>query len=313
MFTSFFSETEPKDRSIIVRMNTMAIIKSTATHVKEHYWPLIKIRQTVLLSLTGVAGFLSRRTPLLGWSHTLGLIGTLLLTISGCTVINMIFDRDIDQKMSRTSRRPLALGQVKPGKAAWLAIILIVPGLLWSLVLSRLYFVLILAGVVLDVLVYTLWLKRRSAWSIFWGGFSGGMPILAGSALAVGRIDTVGLLLFLAIVSWIPSHNLTLGILYSSDYLNAGVPTFLNVYGPAMTSLSVGLSSLVTAFLMSVVFVILRFPLAELVILAGLSLGLIGVAFYAWVRPSQRVTSSIYKYSSLYMLFVMLLLSIRLL
>ena len=93
----------------------------------------------------------------------------MLFTIGGCTVLNMVFDRDIDCKMTRTNRRPMAAGQVNVGAASTLGGGLIVLGLLWSLKLSWLYFILALAGIGLDVLVYTLWLKRRTAWSIFWG------------------------------------------------------------------------------------------------------------------------------------------------
>jgi len=124
--------------------------------------------------------------------------GSLLVTISGCTVLNMVFDRDIDRKMERTRHRPLAAGQTSVRAATILGGTLIALGLLWALVLSTLFFVLILAGAFLDVLVYTLWLKRYSPWSIVWGGFSGGMPIMAGRALVVGRIDAAGLLLALA-------------------------------------------------------------------------------------------------------------------
>jgi protoheme IX farnesyltransferase len=202
---------------------------TTANTLKDHYWPLIKSRQTFLLALTGVAGYLCERPVSMDWPRFASLVGSLLVTIGGCTVLNMVFDRDIDQKMARTRQRPLAAMQTHVGAAAALGSALIVLGLLWALSLSVLYFSLALAGAGLDVLVYTLWLKRRSAWSILWGGLSGGIPILASRALVVGRVDATGLLLAFAIVGWIPSHNLTLGMLYSEDYLNAGVPTFIRI------------------------------------------------------------------------------------
>ena len=186
-------------------------------------------------------------------------------------------------------------------------------GLLWALRLSRLYFILALAGASLDVLVYTLWLKRRSAWSILWGGLSGGIPILAGRALVIGRLDAAGLLLALAIVCWIPSHNLTLGMLYPADYLNAGVPTFLNGYGLTATLAAVALSSLLTGLSMAAAFSRLNLSLPVLTILGACGLGLVGLAFYAWARSSQQVIGILYKYSSFYMLAAMLLLSLGML
>jgi protoheme IX farnesyltransferase len=209
-------------------MSGVDILVSSANQLKEHYWPLIKSRQTFLLALTGIAGYLSQRPVPMDWPRFAGLVGSLLITIGGCTVLNMVFDRDIDQKMARTRQRPLAAMQVNVQTAAWLGSVLIILGLAWALTLSVLYFALALAGVGLDVLVYTIWLKRRSAWSILWGGLSGGIPILASRALVISRIDATGLLMALAIVCWIPSHNLTLSMLYSEDYLNTSLyPPFL--------------------------------------------------------------------------------------
>jgi heme o synthase len=289
-------------------MGSMEIFITTANHLKDHYWPLIKSRQTFLLALTGIAGYLCIRPVAMDWRLFVSLLGSLLITIGGCTILNMVFDRDIDRKMARTRQRPLAVQQVNAQAAASLGSILLLLGLVWALTLSPLYFALALAGAGLDVLVYTMWLKRRSAWSIFWGGLSGGIPILAGRALVTGRLDTTGLLLALAIVCWIPSHNLTLGMLHSEDYLHAGVPTFLNVYGLATTRATVAFSSLLSVILMAAAFVRLNLSLAIIAILGISSLGLVGMAFYVWTRSSQPAVGVLYKYSSFYMLAAMLLL-----
>ena len=286
---------------------------SATYRLKHHYWPLIKSRQTFTLTLTGIAGYLCQLPAPVDWPRLAGLVGSLFITISGCTVLNMVFDRDIDCKMARTSSRPLVVEPGNARTATYLGGALIAMGILWAFTLSELYGILALAGAGLDVLVYTLWLKRRSAWSIVWGGLSGGIPILAGSSLAVGRIDAAGLLLALAVVCWIPSHNLTLGMLYPADYLTAGVPTFFNVYGQAITLAAMGLSSLVTIALMAAAFIWLNLFPGVLAILAASSLGLVGLAIYAWKRSSLRVVGALYKYSSFYMLASMVLLSLAVL
>ena len=286
----------------------MDIFISTAHHLKDRYWSLIKSRQTLMLTLTGMAGYLCARAGPMDWPRFAGMLGSLLVTIGGCTVLNMVFDRDIDQKMVRTRQRPLAARQIDVRAAAWVGSGLILLGLVWSLALSRPYFALAVAGVGLDVLVYTIWLKRRSAWSILWGGLSGGIPILAGRALVIGRIDLVGLLLALAIVCWIPSHNLTLSMLYSDDFLNASIPTFLNVYGLAATRATVVFSSLLSVIFMGAAFVQLALSLPVVIILAASSLGLVGLAVYVGARSSRQAVGTLYKYSSFYMLAAMLLL-----
>ena len=160
------------------------------------------------------------------------------------------------------------------------------------------------------MLVYTLWLKRRSAWSILWGGLAGGMPILAGSVLAVGRIDSLGVLLALVIVCWIPSHNLTLSTLYSEDYLDAGVPTFMSSYGAIAVNLMVTISSLLVAMLIMLVSTQLGLSGLVLAFMFATSLGLVSLGVVSWINPSQKLTAFMYKYSSLYMLASMLVLSL---
>jgi protoheme IX farnesyltransferase len=288
----------------------MSRLATTAHRIQSDYLPLVKSRQTLLLVLSGAAGYLCQRSHAPDWLRFLGLVASLVLTISGCTVLNMFFDRDIDRMMERTSRRPLAAGQVSARAAAGLGTILILTGLLWAWALSRIYFITILVGAGVDVVVYTLWLKRRSAWSILWGGIAGGMPILAGRVLAVGGVDGIGLLLALAIVCWIPSHNLTLGMLHQEDFQRAGVPTFWNVYGATATYTGVMLSSLLTAGMMAAGFALLGLSILKMAVLVTGSLGLVGLSVAAWVHPGREAVARLYKYSSYYMLAAMLLLGL---
>ncbi len=288
----------------------MASLIATANLLKINFWPLIKSRQTFLLTLTGMAGYLCRQSAPIDWLQFLGLLFSLLGTISGCTVFNMLLDRDIDRKMVRTRERPLASGRVTPGAGLFLGSVLVVVGLLVAAILSRLYFVLIVTGVGLNVLVYTLWLKRRSAWSILWGGLAGGMPILAGSSLAVGRIDSIGVLMALVIMCWIPSHNLTLTTIYSEDYLDAGVPTFISSYGGTAVNLMVTISSLLVALLIMLVSTQLSFSGLALAFMFAASLGLVSLCVVSWINPSPKLTAFMYKYSSLYMLVSMLVLAL---
>jgi protoheme IX farnesyltransferase len=278
--------------------------------VRDTYWPLIKSRQTALLTLTGIAGFLSQRPFPLNWSHFIGLIGSLFITISGCTVLNMVFDRDIDRKMARTNLRPLAANRMNVGFAAWLGSVLLAAGLIWAGLISIFYCFLVFAGALLDVLVYTLLLKRRSSWSIILGGLSGGMPFLAGSDLAAGRIPLAALLLAFAVVCWIPSHNLTLGMLYPDDYHQAGIPTFVNVYGADIARNAVAVSSFLTVLLVAFAFVLLRYSPWVLAVFGAGSFGQLGLAFYGLTVPPPGPARTLYKYSSVFMLAVMLLLSL---
>ncbi len=292
-------------------MDAQVSIRNGIKKVKEAYWPLIKGRQTFLLLITGAAGYLCQRSLPVDWLRLAGLLVSLFFAISGCTVLNMVIDRDIDRKMERTSRRPLAAERVDERSATLLGSILLGLGLSLSLVFSLRYCLLVLAGAGLDLVVYSLWLKRRSAWSILWGGFSGGMPLLAGSVLATGKVSMPALLAALAVVGWIPSHNLTFGLLYSTEYLNAGIPTFANVYGKGITRLAVLVSSLLTSGLMGAAFLFLGFSIPILAALAAACIILISMALFDMLSPSTRAALTLYKYSSIFMLAVMLLLILR--
>ena len=90
------------------------------------YWPLIKSLQTGLLLITGMAGFASAQCPVISWQMLVGLVGSLFLAISGSTVLNMVYDRDIDAIMPRTAHRPLVTGEVSKNEAFILGILLLV-------------------------------------------------------------------------------------------------------------------------------------------------------------------------------------------
>jgi protoheme IX farnesyltransferase len=268
------------------------------------YWTLIKDLQTGLLLITGITGYLSGRPghwP--GYGHTLlNLTGSLFLTIGGSTVLNMVLDRDIDAQMDRTADRPLPAGRVSPAEGWSLGLGMVGVGLLWALSLLLPYALVVLAGLVFDVLVYTVWLKRRTPWSIIWGGIAGGMPILAGRVLSLGRIDAVGAGLALAILLWIPTHIMTFSIKYADAYREAGVPVFPNRYGVAATKWVISLSTVIAVATM--IWTMMRLGLAAPLLWAAQGLGIVLVGFttLAMAHTTPKLTYLLYKLASLYML-----------
>lgn len=282
--------------------------KQIFKQIKSKYFPLIKSLQTGLLLITGLAGYMSARCPVLNISTLLALTGSLLLSISGSTALNMWYDRDIDAKMPRTSNRPLSTGETKPREALIFGLFLSVIGISWALVLDPLYGVVVFAGLFFDVVVYTIWLKRRTAWSIVWGGISGGMPVLAGRVLGTGQIDWVGIALAMAVLFWIPTHILTFSLRYHEDYQAANIPTFPSVYNNQITRLIIAVSSVLTALAMGLAAYGVGMTWGFLRLIAVLSIGLLALAVRSLTLPSERITFGLFKYASLYMLSSMLLL-----
>ena len=271
------------------------------------YWPLIKSLQTGLLLLTGLAGFASARCPVLELPTLLGLAGSLFLAISGSTILNMVYDRDIDRKMARTAHRPLPAGEIDADQALLIGLTLSWLGVGWAVALSPLYGLVVFAGLFFDVVVYTIWLKRRTPWSIVWGGISGGMPILAGRVLGIGQIDLTGILLALAVLLWIPTHIMTFSMRYYNDYRRAGVPTFPATYGFQTTRLIIALSSLGAALTMGAAAFLIGLTWGYLRVLFVLSVGLLVLAVTSVLQPSEKLNMGLFKYASIYMLSSMLL------
>lgn len=270
------------------------------------YLPLIKSTQTSLLLLTGVAGYLSAHTKV-NWLHFWQMLPSLFLAIAGSTILNMWWDRDIDSQMKRTHKRPTSAGEVTREEVLKLGIIVSVVGIGWALLVDPLYGVVVFAGLFFDVAVYSMWLKRRTCWSIVWGGISGAMPILAGRVLAVGHIDMIGILLASAVLFWIPTHTLTFSLKFAEDYNNAGVPTFPSTYGEAVTRFAIAFSSVIAALTMGWASVWIGVTAGVLRVIIVLSAGLFFLAVTTVLRPSDRVNFSLFKYASMYMTFAMFL------
>lgn len=271
------------------------------------YWPLTKSLQTGLLVSTGLAGYMSARCPVFNIPTMLGLLVSLIASISGSTVLNMWWDRDIDARMGRTKKRPLANGTVTPQEALRLGLALSALGVGLAFLMDALYGLIIFAGLFFDVVVYSTWLKRRTCWSIVWGGISGGMPILAGRALGLGTIDGIGIVLSLGILFWIPTHILTFSMRYFTDYQAAGVPTFPSTYGFSTTRATIAISSILAAMAMGAAAWGIGMEWGFLRLLGVLSAGLLVLAVATVFRPSERVNFGLFKYASLYMLSSMIL------
>jgi len=154
----------------------------------------------------------------------------------GANAINMWFDRDIDDKMSRTRQRPVPAGRIAPSVALAFGIGLAIIAfyLFWQLV-NPLSAELALGGLLFYVLVYTVWLKRSSPQNIVIGGAAGAFPPLVGWAAMTGRLDLAALYLFAIIFYWTPPHFWALALIKRAEYARAGIPMMPVVRGEQRT------------------------------------------------------------------------------
>ncbi len=270
--------------------------------VARAYLALTKPLQTLLLLVTGVCAYALSRPGTVAWGELTAAALALTGAIAGCTVLNMVLDRDIDARMGRTARRPLPAGRVSVRAALILGLALSVPGLVLAWALSPLFGLIVSLGFGIDLGVYTLWLKRRTPLSILWGGVSGGMPALAGRALALGRVDLVGILLAAGVLLWIPAHILTLATHYAREYHLAGIPVWPNVYGPNATRRIIALATLLDVAVLGAAGWLLGIHPVALGVLMALGAGLTGLSVAVLIRPTKRLNWVLFKFASLYML-----------
>jgi protoheme IX farnesyltransferase len=189
------------------------------------YVALTKPRIIELLLVTTVPTMVvaERGLPSL-WLITATVLGG-TLAAGGANAINMYVDRDIDQIMERTKKRPIASGVIAPRNALIFAVAIEVLAFvfLWATV-NLLSAVLAVSACLFYVFVYTLWLKRTSTRNIVIGGAAGAAPVLIGWSAVTNSLDWPPIVLFAVIFYWTPPHFWALAIRYREDYAKVDVP-----------------------------------------------------------------------------------------
>lgn len=224
--------------------------RSKPAAIVKAYITLTKPRIVELLLITTIPTmFLAARLHAGGLPD---LVTVLVVVIGGAmaagaaNAINCYFDRDIDQLMRRTSRRPIPQHTIAPERALTFGLVLAVVSiaLIWSFT-NLLAAALTLAAIAYYDLVYTLWLKRTTAANTVWGGVCGSAPVLIGWAAVTGTLSWEAWILFAVVFWWQPPHFFALAIKYKDDYAAAGIPML-----PVVASLRrVGLESVIYAWL----------------------------------------------------------------
>jgi heme o synthase len=201
------------------------------------YVTLTKPRIMSLLLLTGGAGMFvgAQGAPPLGL-FVATMVG-LGLACGGASALNHVLDRDIDQSMGRTAKRPVAAGRISPALALEFGLALsALSFVLLASIVNVLAAVLALVGNLFYVLVYTRWLKRSTPQNIVIGGAAGAVPPLVGWAAATGNLALPALYLFLIVFFWTPPHFWALALLIKRDYEAAHIPMLPVVRGERETA-----------------------------------------------------------------------------
>jgi protoheme IX farnesyltransferase len=150
--------------------------------------------------------------------------------------LNQWYEADLDAKMKRTANRPLPAGRLDRQTALHFGVgLAFFSVILMELATNALAALLLASSILFYVLIYTVWLKRRTAQNIVIGGAAGAFPPLIGWVAATGRIELLPVLLFAIIFLWTPPHFWALSLFVRSDYAAANVPMMPVVAGYAAT------------------------------------------------------------------------------
>jgi len=218
--------------------------------------------------------------------------------------LNMWYDADVDALMTRTARRPVPMGRVRPGEALAFGLTLgsfaiVVLGLLVNWVAAAL----LAFTIFFYVVIYTIWLKRSTPQNIVIGGAAGAFPPMIGWAAVTGSLSLEPVLLFLIIFFWTPPHFWALALYRTEDYARARIPMLPVVSGDASTRRQIILYTLVLVPLgvapWAFGYTGALYGVTALV--TGAIMVMLGWQVFRESRPAERASRNLFAFSILYL------------
>jgi heme o synthase len=197
-----------------------------------------------LVVFTGLCGLIAAPVginPILGFTAVL----CIALGAGAAGALNQWYEADIDALMKRTEDRPLPAGRMDRQSALHFGVGLsFFSVLLLYLATNWVASTILAASILFYVLVYTVWLKRRTPQNIVIGGAAGAFPPVIGWAAATGDVSLLPILLFSLVFLWTPPHFWALALFMKTDYAKAGVPMLPVVAGERNTRIQILLYTL---------------------------------------------------------------------
>lgn len=277
----------------------------------KYYLELFKVKQSALLILSGIFGYLIAAGSDIDINVLSLFIVASILSIFGTTGINMYYDKEIDAKMFRTMNRPLPARKLDPVEAHAVSITLTLIGVGLGFLINIWVGISILIGFIVDAYVYTALLKKRTALNIVVGAIAGGMPIFGGYVAYTGSPDLKALFLALIIMIWAILHIWFIAIYYLDDYKRANIPMLPVVIGPRKTVIiSIPLSMLMTG----IIYLMYMFKMATIlpvICSTVLEIGIIYVSLRYLVESRREIARKIFKFLSPYQVLVLTVLYIE--
>jgi protoheme IX farnesyltransferase len=277
-------------------------LASSGMEIVRAYVALTKPRIIELLLVTTVPAMVLAAD---GWPSSLLVLYTLIggtLAAGGANAINCYVDRDIDQVMGRTRKRPLPMHKVPASNALLFGILLGASAFSFlAVAVNTISAVLATCALLFYVFVYTLGMKRSTPQNIVIGGAAGAVPVLVGWSAVTGTVDLSALAMFGIVFYWTPPHFWALAMKYSDDYAAAKVPMMPVVYGAKETTRHILLYSFLLFAMCLALFSVARLGLIYLgsaVVLNGV---FIAMGFSLYREPDTKKAWILFRYSILYL------------
>jgi heme o synthase len=281
------------------------VIEAVATRagwrtVVSDYFEMTKPKVQSLLLFTTITTMYVAGDPSLGLVALTCVGGA--LSAGGAGAINHALDRDLDRVMRRTADRPVASGRVSPTAAIVFGVLLGCASFaLLALTVNPLAAVLSMSGLLGYVLVYTMWLKRRTPQNIVIGGAAGAVPPLVAWAAVTGELAGTPLYLFAIVFFWTPPHFWSLSLLMKDEYARAGVPMLPVVRGEGETRRQILLYAVLLYAVSQLPFCAGAFGVTYLVCSVLLGAAFIAGAYRLLRRADRRTALRLYLFSLAYL------------
>jgi len=208
--------------------------------VLKEIFEVSKPRIIILLVITAVTSMYAGSKLVGPELSELGILHIIIagsLASAGSSALNHFYDKDIDLKMKRTSKRPIPSGRIKPITVLVYGLGVSITSVVYAaLTLNYLCTFFIALGIFFYVIIYTVWLKRLNSSNIVIGGFAGSAASMAGWSAATGSIDILGFLIGFLVFVWTPSHFWCLAMKIRDEYAEVKIPMLPVLIGMERTS-----------------------------------------------------------------------------
>jgi len=210
------------------------------------YWALTKPRVTQLAVFCAVIGMFLASPGLPDWKRVLAATAGIWLLAGAAFAVNCLVEREVDARMARTARRPMAMGEISVnqtlvfsgvigGLGMWILYTLVNPLTMW----------LTFATFVGYAVIYTMLLKPATPQNIVIGGLSGAMPPALGWAAVANHVPMEAWILVLIIFVWTPPHFWALALYRRDDYARSGLPMLPVTHGMRFTQFHIWLYTII--------------------------------------------------------------------